>query len=170
MDFVAIDFETANEHPGSICSVGMALVRQNRVTDTFYSLVRPEPEYYSYFCTRVHGLTLQDTLLADGFSAVWPRAEAFIGGLPLVAHNARFDRNCLRAALAEHDMPSDRYVFMDTLQASRRCFGKQLPNHRLDTVACACGFSLDRHHHALHDALAAAHIAIRLQAYLCPMP
>ena len=54
------------------------------------------------------------------------------------------------------------YVFLDTLAASRQHFGNSLPNHRLDTVAAACGVELKRHHEALSDALACAGIAIKL--------
>ena len=43
-DFAAIDFETANEHQSSVCSVGVVVVREGEVVDTFYSLIHPEPE------------------------------------------------------------------------------------------------------------------------------
>ena len=58
-DFVAIDFETANEQASSICSVGVVIVRQGEVVDKFYSLVSPEPDYFNYFCQRVHGITAE---------------------------------------------------------------------------------------------------------------
>jgi len=54
-DFIAIDFETANQQPSSVYSVGVVMVRGGRVVDTFYSLIQPEPNFYSYFCQRVHG-------------------------------------------------------------------------------------------------------------------
>ena len=45
-DFIAIDFETANECPSSVCSIGAVLVRDGEIVKTFYSLIRPEPDYY----------------------------------------------------------------------------------------------------------------------------
>ena len=51
---------------------------------------------------------------------------------------------------------------MDTLTASRRQFGQSLPNHQLHTVAAACGYDLQKHHHALADAEACAAIALYL--------
>lgn len=66
-DFAAIDFETANEQPSSICSVGVVIVRGGEVADTFYSLIHPEPEYYQWFCQRVHGLSSYDTDSAPVF-------------------------------------------------------------------------------------------------------
>ena len=70
-DFVAIDFETANGQPCSVCSVGIVIVQQGVVADSFYSLIRPEPNYYSYFCQRVHGLSRTDTDTAPLFPDVW---------------------------------------------------------------------------------------------------
>ena len=161
-DFAAIDFETANEQPSSVCSVGVVLVRDGVVVDSFYSLIHPEPDYYQWFCQRVHGLGPCDTDDAPVFPFVWEKVVPLVGDLPLVAHNARFDEMCLKAVHRVYQMDYPDYRFLDTLAASRRHFGHLLPNHQLQTVASACGFDLKRHHHALADAEACAHIAIRL--------
>ena len=52
-NFAAIDFETANEQRTSVCSVGVVIVRNGEIADSYYSLIRPEPEYYTYWNTRV---------------------------------------------------------------------------------------------------------------------
>ena len=72
-DFIAIDFETANECPSSICSIGAVLVRNGEIARSFYSLIRPEPEYYKWFCQQVHGITQEDTEDAPVFPHVWHR-------------------------------------------------------------------------------------------------
>ena len=82
LDFAAIDFETANEQPSSVCSVGVVVVRDGEIVDTFYSLIHPEPEYYQWFCRRVHGLGPEDTEDAPVFPYVWERIEPLIEGLP----------------------------------------------------------------------------------------
>ena len=161
-DFAAIDFETANEQPCSVCSVGVVIVRDGEVVDTFYSLIHPEPEYYQWFCQRVHGLSADDTEDAPSFPKVWAEIAPLIEGLPLVAHNARFDEGCLKAVFRVYQMDYPDYVFHDTLAASRRLFGHSLPNHQLQTVAAACGYDLTNHHHALADAEACAAIAVKL--------
>ena len=162
LDFAAIDFETANEFPSSVCSVGVVVVRGGEVADTFYSLIRPEPEYYQWFCQRVHGLCAEDTEDAPVFPDVWAQIEPLIEGLPLVAHNAPFDQGCLKAVFRVYRMDYPDYVFYDTLAASRRRFGRCLPNHQLQTVAAACGYDLLNHHHALADAEACAAIALAI--------
>lgn len=160
--FAAIDFETANESPSSVCSVGVALVEQGEVVQKVYRLIRPRPNFYRYRNTQVHGLAWRDTANAEEFPAVWSDLAPVLDGLPLVAHNSPFDEGCLKAAFALYGMTYPGYVFFCTCRASRRVFGKTLPNHRLPTVAARCGFDLARHHHALADAEACAWIARRL--------
>ena len=161
-DFAAIDFETANEHCSSVCSVGVVVVREGEIVERFYSLIRPIPEYYRWFCSEVHGLCSDDTGNAPLFPEVWRQIEPLIEGLPLVAHNAMFDEGCLREVHGAYDMDYPEYEFHDTLQASRRTFGATLPNHQLQTAARACGYDLKTHHYALADAEAAAMIALKI--------
>lgn len=90
-DFAAIDFETANEQLSSICSIGIVIVNNGTITDRFYSLVQPEPNYYNYGNSMVHGLTYEDTKDEQVFSNVWKQVESLVGNLPFVAHNKGFD-------------------------------------------------------------------------------
>ena len=161
-NFNAIDFETANEQPCSVCSVGVVIVRDSEIVDSFYSLIHPEPEYYQWFCRRVHGLGPEDTEDAPLFPDVWARIVPLLEDCPLVAHNARFDEGCLKAVHRVYRMDYPDYLFFDTLAASRKHFGQTLPNHQLQTVAAACGYNLLNHHHALADAEACAHIAMKI--------
>ena len=160
-DFAAIDFETANTERSSVCSVGVVVVRDGEITDTFYSLIQPEPNYYNYWCQQVHGLSCADTDDAPVFPKVWAQIEPLIEGLPLVAHNSPFDEGCLKAVFRVYQMDYPDYRFYDTLCVSRRKL-RNLPNHQLQTVAAACGYCLENHHHALADAEACARIAMEL--------
>ena len=157
-DFAAIDFETANEQPSSVCSVGVVIVRDGEIVDSFYSLIHPEPEYYQWFCRQVHGLGPEDTEDAPVFPYVWEKIEPLIEGLPLVAHNRPFDESCLKAVFRVYQMDYPDYDFYDTLCVSRRKM-PGLANHQLHTVAAACGYKMENHHHALADAEACAWIA-----------
>lgn len=160
-NFAAIDFETANFERGSACSVGIVVVRDGKVAETFYSLIKPEPNYYNYWCTRVHGLTRKDTDNAPIFPEVWAKAAPLVEGLPLVAHNSPFDEGCLKSVFRIYQMDYPNYRFYDTLKASRKKL-PDLENHQLHTVSAACGYNLENHHHALADAEACAAIAIKL--------
>ncbi len=161
-NFSAIDWETANEQRSSVCSVGVVIVRDGVIVDSFYSLIHPTPNYYQPFCQNVHGLCDDDTHDAPTFPEVWKKIIPLIGDLPLVAHNSTFDEGCLKAAYQAYGMDYPGYVFYDTLAAARKHFGGSLPNHQLQTVAAACGYDLTNHHHALADAEACAHIAMEI--------
>ncbi len=157
-DFAAIDFETANGERGSVCSVGIVIVRSGEIADKFYSLICPEPNYYNYWNTQIHGLTQADTDSAPVFPPVWAQIEEKIRDLPLVAHNSPFDEACLKAVFRIYRMDYPDYKFYCTCRAARKAF-PALENHQLHTVAAHVGFDLTRHHHALADAEACAKIA-----------
>ena len=163
MDFAAIDFETANGDPSSVCSVGVVVVRGGVIIERIYELIKPEPEWYAYGNTYVHGLTEKDTIKSPTFDVVWQKIEPLIEGLPLVAHNSAFDEKCLKSVFRVYGMTYPDYIFHCTYRASRRFFGKAvLPNHQLHTVAAHCGHDLKNHHNALEDAEACAVIAMRV--------
>lgn len=160
-DFAAIDFETANEHLSSVCSVAIVVVRNGIITEKFYSLIQPEPDYYNFMNSSIHGLTYEDTARAEVFPKVWRQIEPLIEGLPFVAHNKGFDEACLKATFKTYQMDYPDYIFYCTLAESRRQL-KHLPNHQLHTVAEECGFVLTNHHNALADAEACAEIALMI--------
>jgi len=166
-DFVAIDFETANGQHSSVCSVGIVIVQGGEIVDSFYALIKPRPNYYSWFCRQVHGLGYNDTNDAEEFPEVWEQAMKFVksyfpyiedGEVPFVAHNAGFDKSCLSAAYATYDLAYPCFPFMDTYSAARRAL-PGLQDYQLQTVSAACGYNLENHHHALADAEACAWIA-----------
>ena len=135
------------------------------IRDSSPSILR-RPISSRQWCQRVHGISESDTEDAPVFSKVWQQLEERIveiffsnqdlddvryqiATIPFVAHNARFDESCLKAVFRVYQMDYPDYRFYDTLTASRRQFGRSLPNHQLQTVAAACGYNLENHHHAL---------------------
>lgn len=162
-NFAALDFETANQHPSSVCSVGIVIVRGGKITEKIYSLIKPLPNWYSRFNTAIHGLAKEDTDSAETFPEVWTKIIPRIDGLPLVAHFARFDESCLKAAHKHYNLTYPGYKFHCTCLTARRVF-PQLINHKLPTVAAHCGYDFRNHHHALADAEACAEIALQIFA------
>lgn len=161
-DFIAIDVETANFEPSSICSIGAVKVVDGVITDTRYSLVCPEPNYYAYRCQCVHGLGDSDTCAAPSFGTVWSGWQEWLEGFRLIAHNAAFDSKCIREACRIYGLepPAD---WGCTLRAARRKIPKyMLPSKSLDSLCDFFGIPLERHHNALDDARACARLAVIL--------
>ncbi|NLN32486.1 MAG: 3'-5' exonuclease [Flavobacteriaceae bacterium] len=159
--FVALDFETANQHRSSVCSIGLVFVEEGIVVDKYYELIKPVPNFYSYWNTQVHGLLAEDTQYAAEFPELWQDLSKRLKNMPLVAHNSVFDEGCLKAVLETYQLPLHQNPFFCTYRKSKALF-PHLPNHRLPTVSKYLGFELETHHNALADAEACAHIAMRV--------
>lgn len=161
-NFIAIDVETANFEPSSICAIGAVKVVDGVVVDSRYSLVRPEPDWYSYRCTQVHGITDDDTYNAPSFGSVWSQWQSWLDGFTLVAHNAPFDSKCIREACKLYGLQPPE-PFLCTLAAARRSIPRGVcPSKSLDSLCDFFGINLKNHHCALDDALACAQLAIIL--------
>lgn len=86
-----------------MCSVGVVVVRDGQIVDRFYSLIHPEPEYYQWFCMRVHGLCADDTMDAPVFPRVWEQIAPLIEGLRLwLRPYPPPSRPCRRRSLRRH--------------------------------------------------------------------
>jgi DNA polymerase-3 subunit epsilon len=158
MNFVAIDFETAKKSPESACSVGLAKYQNGKLTDTFYSLIRPPVLYIRPDFTEIHGLTVDDVRDAPRFADIWENnLLPFIGSLPLAAHNAPFDMGVLRAVLEWYELPVPPLKYFCTLRLSRRAWPR-LKSHALTALGMHFGIEYDAHN-ALDDAKTCGNIA-----------
>lgn len=158
--WVAIDFETANEHRGSPCAVGMAKVVDGRITDTWGTLIQPPADlsYFNAFNIAVHSITSDAVAGAPDWKATLNDILAFTDGLPLVAHNAGFDMGVIRAACAADGLtwPELRYTCSQVI--ARRTW--KLLSYSLPYCADAAGVVLDNHHDAGADATASAQVML----------
>lgn len=159
MNFVAIDFETANNYSNSACSVGLVRVENLKITGEYYTLIKPPKMIFNPMNIQIHGIKPKDVENEQCFDALWDsKILPFVNGLPLVAHNASFDMGVLRALITHYDLvqPSIRYAC--TVNGARKTY-QSLQNHRLNTVSDFLGIKLN-HHQALDDARACAKIMI----------
>lgn len=163
-NFVAIDVETANNEPSSICSIGAVKVKDGVITDSFYELVRPEPDYYfRHFTLNIHGIGQADTENARNFADVWRDVHSFAQGLPFIAHNKKFDEGCIRAAHRVYSLDYPDYKFYCTLTAAKRKIPRALlTSYSLPYLCDFLGIPFYNHHNALADAEACAKIAMSL--------
>lgn len=163
-NFVAIDVETANYQPTSICAVGAVKVVNKCIVDRFYQLVKPKPNWYvKNFSEEIHGIYHSDTCDKPCFDEVWSNLKSFIGELPLVAHNKSFDERCLRATCLSYQLSFPENGFFCTLTKARREIPRHLcSSHSLPSVCEFLGIPFNNHHNALADAEACAKIAISI--------
>ena len=157
-DFIAIDFETATENLGSACSVGVAVVKEGRIVERYYSLIQPPGNVYDPKNSAIHGLTPEDTQSAPSFLEVWSAGlGAFLGNCPVVAHNAKFDMSVLALSCQQSGILPDNFKYMDTINLAK---GIVKGEKSLDHCAEWFGIPLEQHHNALSDAETCAEIAL----------
>lgn len=159
MDFVAIDFETANSSYASACSLGIAAVENSRIVYTKEWYIKPVPFSFSPYNTMIHGITADDVKNCPGFDGLWDEILAVIGGKTLVAHYAPFDMAVLGALVNVYSLESPGFDYFCSCELSRKVW-RSLYNHRLNTVCEHLSIPLD-HHNAGSDAAGSARIVLK---------
>ena len=160
LEFVAIDFETANSSPASPCAVGLVRVRDGKIQESLSMLFKP-PFRHNWFHEgniQVHGIRPEDIADSPDWEEVLPELLLFTEGLPLVAHNASFDMGVLRASAEEVNFDLPPLNYFCSLNISRRTYA--LESYRLNAVAYAIGHEEFQHHDALADSDACARIIL----------
>lgn len=162
LNFVAIDFETANASRASACSIALVRVENGAVVDTFSSLVRPaddnshlHPVNYA-----IHGIARDEFMAGPTFPQIVEEVVAFIGTSTLVAHNAGFDRSCMIRTAESWNVSLPIFEWRCTYAMSKRFL--DLPYFKLPLVSEHLGLETFTHHDALADAKACAEIALKL--------
>ncbi len=162
MEYVAIDFETANSNSDSACSIGLArFSEEGEELASYYSLIAPKVLYFDPVCTAIHHLKAEDVSKAPHFDAIWPDVKAFIGTSPLVAHNAQFDMNVLSATLKGYSIAVPSYKYYCTFSLSKKLW-KDKERYSLSFLASTFDWTYDA-----HNALSDAEICGRLFYRLC---
>ena len=175
--FVSIDFETLYSQRVSACSIGMVKYRDGKKVDQYYSLIRPPFDYpgkSGQVLTWVHGISEDDVRNEKTFTELLPEIEAFVEGLPLVAHNASVEKCCIRDVCAyyEIDTKLDYNNILDTLPLSREAeakLGLQVEGqgtHSLDAVCRRFDVPVLNHHNALEDAEMCGNLMVKFREIL----
>ena len=151
MKIAAIDFETANNSPASVCSVGISVLEDGCAEEAYYSLIRPEANVSRFLWQniQIHGIHPEDVVSAPSFAEVYRDIAPLLEGSLVTAHNARFDMGCLKAACLNTGRRVPYLEYFDTVELSRRVF-PQLAHHRLNDMCSFLDIELD-HHNAMSD-------------------
>lgn len=159
-----IDFETTGISPGCgdrATEVAIVLLESGQVVDRFQSLMNAGVRIPS-FITQLTGITNAMVASAPDAAQVMRDASRFVGAVPLVAHNAAFDRKFWQAELARAGLPAP-HAFACTVLLSRRIY-PDAPSHSLGRLVDHLGLPrAGRAHRALADAEMAAALLAQIQ-------
>lgn len=160
MDFIAIDFETANPSRRSACSLGIAIVEDDVIVNTKHFFIKPEPFIFNSVNVNIHGITDEKCCNAPTMAQLWPQIKEHFKNKIIVAHNASFDDIVLKETLEFYNIPIPAYELRCTYRLAKIIL-PDLQNYQLHTVSEFFNVPLN-HHDALSDAIAAAKIYIEL--------
>jgi len=166
MDFVTIDFETADYARKSACSVGLAKYHNGKMIDTFYSLIRPPRLYIRPDLTALHDLTVKDVKNAPTFAELWYKISNLIGDLPLAAHNASFDMGVLLATLEWYELPIPILRYFCSLKLVRRTW-PSFNSHALTALAKEFGISYKVHNALDYAKTCGTNIMLAARKFQC---
>jgi DNA polymerase-3 subunit epsilon len=157
LDFLAIDFETANYDPTSACAVGLCIVRGGKIVESRKHLIQPPDQ--SFHFRYLHGIGPQQVAGHPGFKEVWMKEvlPEFKRAGFIAAHNASFDRRVLEACCERFGAEAPLKPFVCTVKIARYRLG--IFPSTLDNVAETLGIALC-HHDPASDAEACAHIVL----------
>ncbi len=159
-----IDFETTGISPtmgDRATEVAIVITEQGRVVDRYQSLMNAGVRIPS-FITQLTGITNAMIETAPPADTVMREAARFVGEVPMVAHNAAFDRRFWTAELERAGAQAPQ-PFACTVLLSRRLY-PEAPSHKLGSLVDF--FRLPRTgqaHRALADAEMAAELLGRIQ-------
>ncbi|MGX7197710.1 3'-5' exonuclease [Enterococcus olivae] len=164
MNFIAMDFETANYQKHSACSVALVMVRNSKIVGEYYTLIQPETDFF-WRNIQIHGIHPTDVATAPKFPEVWQQIEQYYNKNSLiVAHNAGFDTGVLAGCLDYYGLKQPSYLSLCTVKTSRKLY-PEVPNHKLNTMCDFLKIPLDNHHDALEDSRACANILLHQENY-----
>ena len=156
--YIAFDVETPNARNHRMSAIGVNVVEDGRVTESFGTLVNPET-HFDPFNIALTGITPAMVADAPTFPQLWTRLRPLMESGVLVAHNAPFDLGVLKKCLRGYGIEWRTEVpGLCTVRMGRRL----LPgiSHRLGDMCAYYGIDLN-HHRADSDSLACAAILIR---------
>lgn len=159
MDFVALDFETANPSFSSVCQVGAAVFADGKLADTFSSLVDPE-DYFHPINISIHGLDEDAVRGAPSFPEVYARLGPRLSGKVVVCHSS-FDRTVMTRSAARFGLQIPSCRWLDSTRVVRRTWPQYAARgYGLANLTADLGIAFT-HHDATEDARATGLVLLR---------
>jgi len=152
-EFVVFDTETTGFTPYSdqMIEIGAVKIKNGEIIDRFDELINPGRKLPE----KIIELTnITDEMLVDKDTEenVTKRFMEFIGDLPMVAHNAKFDIGFISAAYNKYNLGEFKNTVLDTMSMARMLY-PNWKNHKLSTLVkqLEVPWDEDAHHRADYD-------------------
>jgi DNA polymerase-3 subunit epsilon len=158
MNFVAIDVETANADMASICQIGLVKCEDGVLADEWKTYVDPE-DYFDCINVSIHGIDESVVKDSPTFPELADTLRSYLKGTVVVCHT-HFDRVAMHQAAQRYSISAPECTWLDSARVARRAWKAcAWKGYGLYDVCKMLGYDF-KHHDALEDAKAAAHILL----------
>jgi len=116
-DFIAIDFETANEKRISACALGIVFVKNDTiVNEEYYYIKPPQGQVFKPRYIDIHGITPEDVEDYDYFDHYWDGGlKDYFNNNLIIFHNASMDLSILRQLFELYKITDFDIDYLDTM-------------------------------------------------------
>lgn len=154
-DYISVDIENPNTRGNSICSIGVIVVKNNKVVDEKYSLINPE-DRFDINNSHITGLNYAEVKDAPTFKEYWKNIKELLENNIIVGHNIIYDLTVIAKSLERYDIEVPIFNYYCTLKLSRNFINTS--SYSLDNLCNLLNINLENHHNALEDAKASQRI------------
>ena len=156
LNFTVIDVETANFDRASICQIGLVRYEAGECVREWETLVDPKDSFDARNID-VHGIYPADVEGAPTFGDIADQLRVFMDGFTVISHTA-FDKTAIHGASQKHGVLCPACSWLDSACVARRAWSRdEVGGYGLHDLCGMLGYEF-KHHDALEDAKAAAHI------------
>ena len=162
-EWVVVDVETTGgsvRHGHRVTEVAAVCVSGGRIERTYSTLVNPGRRIPAMI-TSLTGISDEMVRNAPRFCDVVDELNGVLRGRVFVAHNAAFDWGFLCGEMERAVGGRLEGRLLCTVRLARKLL-PQLPSRSLDSLAHYFGLEIESRHRALDDAVATAHVLLRL--------
>lgn len=169
--YAVVDLETTGTgsvEESRIIQIGCAFIEGDQITETYQTKINPQmtiPKRIS----RLTGITDQQVRQAPKFADVADKIYQKLAGTVFVAHNVNFDFPFLNRELVRSGYPELDLKAIDTVTLSQVLFSRTR-GYRLRDLTNYLHIEHDDPHSADSDAVATAHLFLKIKAALSELP
>lgn len=157
-DFIAVDLETANQSNSSICQIGLAAFKGEKLIAEHVELINPESSFSS-FNIKIHGIQQHEVQEARLFPEVYKSHILPLKDKLFISHSS-FDSTAIKKACEKYGLALSDFFFADSIKVAKDAWPRsEINSYALANLARFLNIQF-QHHDALEDARCAGYVVL----------